>query len=451
MRKLIVIATDQYVRNLVSSGAFDEILDGEAFIVAGAGVQDVEPLRAAGTFVGRVAEPRSRAHLYVRLQRTLLAGLRGRSRTMAHKVQLMPRRQRLTYKIAAIPPVRSLLRTLCLWRTGLNQDLHRVMREIRPDILVVPSGGIDPLLSDAVRSARSLGIPSLVLAHNWDNLSSKGAFAVKPDYIGVWGPQSAEHARRIHGFDASAVRVLGAPSLDSYFRHEPGSTEPRFPFRYALFAGCYAPFDELSALETLERVIAAQGLDLKVVYRPHPHRRGRLRPDRFDGARFEHVVLDPELRDLYERAFAAFEDDPTRKPRLPSLGSYPSLFEHAEFVICPLSTMIVEAAAFERQVLVIAYDDGIHPNSPAEVVRYEHFEGIEGIEGFSLCRTQEQLGPLFLSLATARRAPSHPLRDQIRWWLHFDDHSTYAERLAGLVDEIVQLRSPTCPSLSRQS
>ena len=30
MRKLIVIAADQYVRNMVSSGAFDEILDGSA-------------------------------------------------------------------------------------------------------------------------------------------------------------------------------------------------------------------------------------------------------------------------------------------------------------------------------------------------------------------------------------------------------------------------------------
>jgi hypothetical protein len=267
----------------------------------------------------------------------------------------------------------------------------------------------------------------------------------------VWGPQSAEHAQRIHGFPAAAVRVLGAPSLDGYFRHEPGSTEPRFPFRYALFAGCYAPFDELSALQTLERTIAEERLDLKVVYRPHPHRRGRLRPDRFDERRFEHVVLDPDLRDLYKRAFEDFEDDPSRKPRLPSLESYPSLFEHAEFVICPLSTMIVEAAAFERQVLVIAYDDGIHPNSPAEVVRYEHFEGIEAIDGFSICRSREQLRPLFLALARDRRPPSRPLRDQIRWWLHFDERSTYAERLAGFVDETVQIRSPTCPSLTRQS
>jgi hypothetical protein len=451
MRKLIVIAADQYVRNMVSSGAFDEILDGEAYFVAGAGVQDLGPLEATGNFLGRVSEPRRGARLYSRLQRMLLASLRRRSRTMAHKVELMPRRRRWAYVVAALPPIGPALRRLCLWRTGLNEDLHRIVEEVGPDVVIVPSGGIDPLLTDAVRSARALGIPSLVLVHNWDNLSSKGAFAVKPDRIGVWGPQSAEHAQRIHGFPAAAVRVLGAPSLDGYFRHEPGSTEPRFPFRYVLFAGCYAPFDELSPLQTLERTIAEERLDLKVVYRPHPHRRGRLRPDRFDERRFEHVVLDPELRDLYKRAFEDFEDDPGRKPRLPSLEAYPSLFEHAEFVICPLSTMIVEAAAFERQVLVIAYDDGIHPNSPAEVVRYEHFEGIDGIDGFSICRAREQLRPLFLALARDRRPPSRPLRNQIRWWLHFDERNTYAERLAVLVDEVVQLRSPTCHSLTRQS
>jgi hypothetical protein len=212
-----------------------------------------------------------------------------------------------------------------------------------------------------------------------------------------------------------------------------------------LFAGCYAPFDELTALRSLERAIDEAGLELKVVYRPHPHRRGRRRPDRFDEREFEHVVLDPELRDLYARAFQDFEGDASRKPRLPGLDSYPSLFEHAEFVICPLSTMIVEAAVFERRVLVIAYDDGIHPNSPAEVVGYDHFEGIDAIEGFELCRDPDRLAPLFLALARGDRTPPRSLREQIGWWLHWDSESTYGERLAGAIAEITG--APARPKL----
>jgi hypothetical protein len=437
LRKLIVIATDQYVRNLVTAGAFDEISDSETYYVASARVRQTHALEARENYLGAIRESKGRASLYAQLQRLLLASYRSRSHTMAHKLQLMPRRQRWLYKVAALPGVRTVAKQALLRRMGLNRELHELMQELRPDVVIAPSGGIDPLVTDAVRSARALDIKSLVIAQNWDNVSSKGAFAVPPDMLAVWGPQSAEHARHIHRIPPSNVRVLGAPSLDPYFHRESASTEPRFPFRYALFAGCYAPFDELHALELLEQTIEREQLGIKVVYRPHPHRRGRRRPDYFDERRFQHVVLDPELRELYERSFQAFPGDPSRKPIFPPLDSYPSLFEHCEFVLCPLSTMIVEAAIFERRVIVVAYDDGIHPNNPAEVLSYDHFSGIERIQGFEICRRAEDLPGLFSRLEREpRSSESRPsLRAQVRYWLHHDER-TFAERLAEAVEDL---------------
>jgi hypothetical protein len=291
-------------------------------------------------------------------------------------------------------------------------------------------------VTDALRSARELGIRSLVLVYNWDNLSSKGAFAVKPDFLAVWGEQSVEHAVRIHGFQRERVRILGVPTFDSYFHHQPGTTESPFPFKYALFAGCYAPFDEAAALERLDQTIDEHGLGLKIVYRPHPHRRPRKRPDRVDERRLRNVVLDPQVRDLYEASFNEYgRRAPRSKPRYPALDYYPALLENAEFTICPLSTMIVESAIFERRVMVIAYDDGIHPDSPAVVVNYDHFEGIERVEGFELCRTADELTESFVRVARDPHPPERPLRQQLRWWLHHDS-ATYAERLANLVDEL---------------
>jgi hypothetical protein len=229
---------------------------------------------------------------------------------------------------------------------------------------------------------------------------------------------------------------VGVPTFDSYFHHQPGTTTSPFPFRYALFAGCYAPFDEAAALERLDRTIEEHGLDLKVVYRPHPHRRPRKRPDRIDEARLRHVVVDPQVRELYEASFDEYGRGARRsKPRYPALDYYPALLENAEFTICPLSTMIVESAIFERRVIVIAYDDGIHPDSPALVVNYDHFEGIDRVDGFELCRTADELEDLFGSMAARDRDPDRPLREQIRWWLHHDSR-TYAERLAAVVAEM---------------
>ena len=440
MRKLILIGADHYVRNFVEAGAFDKIEDGETFYVASArGVARAETralLAERSNYLGEIADSPRRARPYAMLQLLLLNSLRDRSRTMREKVRLLPLHQRIRYRVLSHPLLRDRFHRRYLKRAGLNRPLHELMSSLSADVVIAPSGGIDHFVTDGVRSARELGIPSLVLAFNWDNLSSKGAFAVKPDHLGVWGEQSVEHAVRIHGFDRDRVSILGVPSFDSYFRHVPGSTTSPFSFRYALFAGCYAPFDEAASLERLDRVIEERGLDLKVVYRPHPHRRPRKRPDRVDENRLRHVVIDPQIRDLYEASFDEYRWGARRpKPRYPSLDYYPALLENAEFTVCPLSTMIVESAIFERRVIVIAYDDGIHPDSPSLVVNYDHFEGIDRVDGFELCRTAEELPELFARLAAGDHRPARPLRDQIAWWLHHDSR-TYAERLAELVEEL---------------
>ena len=450
MRKLIVIGADNYVRNFVEAKAFDEIEDDQTYYVAGArGVIHPETkaiLAGRSNYLGEIPDSPRRARPYARLQLLLLSSLRGRSRTITEKVRLLPLAQRLKYRVLSHPLLRDRVARRYLRRAGLNRPLHELMRSVAPDVVIAPSGGIDHFVTDALRSARELGIPSLVLVYNWDNLSSKGAFAVKPDHLAVWGEQSVEHAVRIHGFDRERVSIIGVPTFDSYFHHTPGSTASPFPFRYALFAGCYAPFDEADALERLDRAIEERGLDLKVVYRPHPHRKPRKRPDRIDEQRLRHVVLDPQVRDLYEASFDEYGRGATRsKPRYPALDYYPALLENAEFTVCPLSTMIVESAIFERRVIVIAYDDGVHPDSPALVVNYDHFEGIDRVDGFELCRSAGELPDLFAAMAAGGHRPGRPLREQLRWWLHHDE-STYATRLDRLVGKVASEGERPLPS-----
>jgi hypothetical protein len=440
MRKLIVIGADNYVRSFVETGAFDEIEDDDTYYVASArGVIHAETkaiLAGRSNYLGEIPDQPRRARPYAKLQLLLLSALRDRARTMRQKVRLLPLHQRLRYRIASHPLLCKRLKRRYLRQAGLNLPLHGLIESLRPDVVIAPSGGIDDFVTDAIRSARELDIPTLVLVFNWDNLSSKGAFAVKPDQLAVWGEQSVEHAVRIHDFERERVHVLGVPTFDSYFHHEPNSTRSPFPFRYALFAGCYAPFDEASAIECLDREIEERGLDLKLVYRPHPHRKPRKRPDRLDEGRLRNVIVDPQVRELYEASFDEYGRGARRsKPRLPSLDYYPALLENAEFTICPLSTMIVESAIFERRVIVIAYDDGVHRESPALVVNYDHFEGIDRVEGFELCRTADELPVLFGRFAEGEGRPAKPLRNQIGWWLHHDSRA-YATRLAALVSEL---------------
>ncbi len=435
MRVLVVIAADHYVRNLVEPGAFDA-LHGEdlRYVASRTGVVHEaarERLARTGRPVTYVGESARRQRVYANLQLLVMWTLRRRSRTMRIKSRLMPRWQRARFGVAALPGLRAIVKASYLRRTGLHPELHALLREVRPDVVVAPSSGTDALVTDAVRAARDLGIPSVVVAHNWDNLSSKGAFAVVPDAVAVWGEQSARHAVQIHGLPRERVAVVGSPALDPYFRHRRGSSAAPFEFEYVLFAGCFAPFDERAALRRLDALVASHGLDLTIVYRPHPHRQPRRTPDRIAAGELRHVVLDPGVRELYDASF----HEPARgraKPLFPPLDEYPALLEHARFVISPLSTMVVEAAIFERPVIVVAYDDGIHPNSPDVVATFDHFDGIRDIAGLHVADTPAALDRAFLALAAGGGGGGPSLRDQVGDWLHHDD-STYAERLAAVV------------------
>jgi hypothetical protein len=446
MRKLIVISSDKYVRNLVLAGAFDRITDDETYYVSGT-LSDSTPLEARAHYLGTIEAIPERHAEYLRLRRLLLTSYRFRSSRQRIKLRFQPFRRRMILRLMTLPGLRQMLVRRHLRRTGLEPDLHSLMAELRPDLVIAPSEGADYHVTDALRSAKALGITSLVLAYNWDNLSSKATFPFQPDYLATVGPQSVKHAWSIHRIPPDRVRVLGGPYIDRYFHREEESTPSPFPFRYVLFAGCYMPFDELTALERLESAIEEHGLDLKVVYRPHPKRRPRKRADFFDERRFNHVVLDPPLRERYRYSFEKWENPGIPAPPLPALDYYPPLLENVEFVICPLSTMVLESAIFERRVIVIAYHDGIHKDSPGVIINYDHFQGIDRVDGFEMCSREEDLVPLFLRLAQDSEPPGRSLREQVEPWI-FHDERPYSERLESFVADIATaqgLPSPGAP------
>ena len=429
MRKLIVIGLEQYVRNLVLAGAFDDIVDEDTYWVAGGNTTPLPVGR--GTLAGTVKLNRARRVAYRDLRLLMLASYRDRSETQRIKLEVQGEAaQDLIRRSDERSVRRAIKRTL--EELGPNEKLAQIVADVEPDIVIAPSGGVDPLVYDAARCAREAGSFSLALIFNWDNLSSKGAFPVRPDHLAVVGPQSVEHAWSIHRYPADQVSVLGGPYIDHHFHHAPGSTKSPFPFPYVLFAGCYMPFDERTSLELLNRHIEDAGLDLKIVYRPHPQRRPRLVDDRVEDETFRHVVIDPQIRDDYLRYYGGKPD--WSRP-LPALDHYPALLENAEFVICPLSTMVLESTIFERRVLVIAYHDHIHTDSPGIVVGYDHFKGMEAIPGLTMCLEQEDLVEQFSCLLAAEPPPPGTLRDSVAPWIYHDERP-YSERLAELVGRL---------------
>lgn len=431
VRKLVLIPGDLYVRNFLDTDAFREIEDDETFYAASEILQRSAQVAAKPNFAGTVPEPAERAPAYYRLRMVSTAAMRSRSTTMARRIERLRPVERAWTLLLAHPRLRDRVMRRRIEKLGPNPALERLLDEVRPDLVIAPTAGTDNLVFDALFSCARRGVPLGLLVNGWDNMSSKFTFSVQPDWLAVWGEHSARHAIEIHDFPRDRLHVVGAPTFEPHFAFDPARTPSPYPFPYVLFAGASLPFDEVGLLRQLDRWLPELGIDgLKIVYRPHPARHFRLSEDVLREEEFASVVLDQQVREPYLAAAAKG----LREFPMPSLDWYPGLLGHARALVCPLSTMIVEAAIVGTPIVALAFDDGVHPHSFAEYLEFNHFEGIEHVAGLSVCHRREDLEPQ-LSGWVERGAPAG-MREAIRPWLHFDERS-YAQRLADVVGEVL--------------
>jgi len=338
------------------------------------------------------------------------------------------------------PLVFPLAKVLLLRRLPINRELSALVEAENYDLIVFPSAAFDSVSVDLTRLGKKLGIPTLCLIDNWDNLTSKTSFWTKPDHLGVWGEQTKEQARRIHDFPPDRVHPIGTPRFDQYFssRGAPHPS-PLYPFPYILFVGSAMPFDEIGTLHCLERMLAeleSAPAELKIVYRPHPWQQKRKTESEFRVTDFSRTVLDKQIAEAYESGLKREVTDPSFQPEL---DYYPRLFQGATSVMGPLTTMLFEGALALRPVVGIAYDDGHHANTSRRY--FTHFDGVEAIPSFSICED-----PRELSAELHRSLLAGPVNaeDSDAATLHFLHHdaTSYPTRLRELVGKIL---SPSRP------
>lgn len=337
------------------------------------------------------------------------------------------------YQVGGSPPLFPLVTGALQALTPPNAQLRAYLEDLRPDVVVVPTGLMDSVAMDVVRLCRDGPSRTLLLVDNWDGMSSKTVMWARPDFVGAWGEQSRQHAVAIHGMAPERTFAIGTPRFSDYFREPDPTLPPLYDFPFLLFTGSAIPFDELSALQALEREFDAHPEiygALKILYRPHPWRQKRSCPDRFRREDFRHVVMDRQMAANYE--------DPQGVKFQPDLEYYQRLLYEARLVIGPPTSMIVEALLCGTRVLTLAYDDGVHYESPNKsLANYMNLDGVERMAGHVLVRQKEET----TALARGMVADPHPPgRGEMRASLEYffcQTPGTYPERLRQAAERIV--------------
>lgn len=328
---------------------------------------------------------------------------------------------------------------------GLHPEMDKLVREFRPDFIILPSSLLDAMTNDVLQIAEKYNIPTFLLESGWDNISSKGILFHLPTTMAVWGEQTKRHAIDIQGVPAEHVFCLGSPHYEAL--KQPISAERRIirqklglpvDKRLVLFGGAVRKFDETGLLVEMEKAIGSGDIPpVHILYRPHPWRASRDEVNFFDYD-WEFVSMDPEIAQIYRetkenrRYFGGNEFSF-------SMSYLNELYRIVDAVISPMSTLILESMIIGNPVLAIAFNDGKHLWSADQTAKMTHMKELQSILGIIFCRTREEFVPLLERLITF--SGDEELRAGLRQSANYfvvQDDTTYSERLYRLVKERLQ-------------
>ncbi len=209
---------------------------------------------------------------------------------------------------------------------------------------------------DLVRYGKKKGIPVIGMIKTWDNITTKLSLPVWPDHLIVHTDRVRDEAVRYFHYPRSKISVVGLPQFDRY--RDPALLESRDAFFQRMklqtdvpvllycAAGLWMSPDETEILmrlnEDIERGVFGS---LQVLVRMHP---------KYDcGAEHlqsqKHLILDrPGTYVVGDLTSWEYEDH--------DLMHLMSSLRYATVTSNTASTMSIEAAYFDKPIIVIGFD-----------------------------------------------------------------------------------------------
>ena len=387
---LILINSDIYVRNYLETNAFNKLIKNFNcyFIAHSDGVFNKKKLikKLKNNFIGYINYPEFefrnfQKYLY---KNHLLNKEKSKTISYLKKIILSPKLywpgekwHELLYKfpIRLLSWLKKNIEFLIMkffnkkvFVKKPNLDVVRICEKIKPDLVIFPLQDAHLASFDLLQINKKN--KTLGLIDNWDNLSSRPTYQLKPKYITVWGNQTKKHAVKFQKYKENNIFVIGTPRFNEYFKKRNIEIKSNFKFKYILFLESFNNFNNASLLKKLDNFINnnKKFKNHKIVYRPHPWQRKNRTT--IQEKEFKNLILDPQLKKNYlSRNFStSFQ---------PNIDYYSSLIKNAEIVITGPTSMLIEASIFYKKILLLGYNSKSSTPYSEELKNFEHLEGVE--------------------------------------------------------------------------
>jgi len=480
LKKLIIITSPLYIRNYIETDAFKDIIDKETFIVCTENINNKTAVVNHSNFAGEFGLSKINESLFSFM--TLLLMYKNRhvgkgfyfyfkTRNVAiyfPSLRLKRKakewctnvlcRSLIVRVLEGIRPLLQPIRLLKflliiiidslgltnsvvkLYRNTLpkNKGLMSIIDRVDPDLILAPNGGLDPYTNDVMFLSRNRNnCKTMLLIDNWDNLCSKSRFLLEPDYLCVWGEQAKGHAERMHELDSSKIFLAGSPRFEVYYEYLNNNKREEkckgvVSFPYILFAGCWPAFDEIGVLEILNGLLDKYKDILpsqcKILYRPHPWGENYDKLDFLKSKNLKNIEIDPQM------SKNSRPDDYTRRTDFqPELDYYPILLDNSEFVICPLSSIIIESSIMNKKVLALAHEDGKSFLTPAMMYRNsDYFDRLSDLKSLKILHDLKNIDDLFYQMIKTNDFVD---RNALGYYI-VEDNQPYCKRIASICNSL---------------
>jgi hypothetical protein len=314
-----------------------------------------------------------------------------------------------------------------------------LVREGKPVLLVTATPGFTPFEAEMILYAEVLGIPTVAVNLNYDNLTSNAKMIRKTDYLLVWNEGMAREARELHGYTESQYDIVGCLRFDHYFTDP---VDPAFPSREA--------FLRQKGFDPAKKTIVLAGPTPS----NYPPRRELVetlirlkREDQFEGD--PNILIRIHPIDSLE-TYAGLVDSPgvhierAGRQTLPdSAGgqkiemdegdtmNLTATLKYADVVLNFASTVIMEAAIFERPVINIAF-----PAYRNIVYRFEYNKGLLDTGAVRLANTPDELADLVNRYLHDSEQEQSEREKLVRRYIPFRDGRTW-ERTVRFIERVV--------------
>lgn len=256
-----------------------------------------------------------------------------------------------------------------------NQKIVELLKEF--DYLIIQGIGTEQYIEIIIHSMKNTKTKSILIIDNWDNLTSKGAYLVNPDFITVMGKNDVKTAMTTHHFSSDQVWPIGLPKFEQVKNIDVVKSNRIIIY----YIGFSLPHDEDEIINKLYIAVKKNFPDKEIefIYRPHP------------------LQLERDYKKSINREIIIESISSKHLPNLDQM--YGQILGKANLVIGPPTTLILEAALINKHILIDLTKDKFYKTSSGRVAKkYTHIKDLEQMFPEICCKKAKILEQKMLQL-----------------------------------------------------